>query len=109
MALQKETALQRIQVGVVGLVAVLLFVSLANMVLDRAIDADANPGLSASVQNGGINDKTAEEPLAEIGVAPNLESDNNAKKIEAPKTMQNVQNSNVQSPPLMQNTKPLAQ
>jgi hypothetical protein len=41
---QKQSAIQRIQVGVVGLVVVLLFVTLATMVLDRVSDSPPDAG-----------------------------------------------------------------
>lgn len=63
----RQSAMQRIQVGVVGLVVVLLFVSLANMVLDRVTG-----GPSLTEASGSVGDKTEvpDEPLAELGVTP---------------------------------------
>ena len=49
MVEQRQSAMQRIQVGLIGLVVVLLFVSLANMVLDRVTggqDTAATPDSS---------------------------------------------------------------
>jgi hypothetical protein len=63
----RQSALQRIQVGLVGLVVVLLFVSLANMVLDRVA---GGPSVSEAP---GLTDNKAvlpDEPLAELGVTP---------------------------------------
>lgn len=66
----RQSALQRIQVGLIGLVVVLLFVSLANMVLDRVVDAPASDELPG--QGGVVADKepVPDEPLAELGVTP---------------------------------------
>ena len=63
----RQSAMQRIQVGLVGLVVVLLFVSLANMVLDRVTGAP-----SASEAPGMTENKAevTDEPLAELGVTP---------------------------------------
>jgi hypothetical protein len=63
----RQSALQRIQVGLVGLVVVLLFVSLANMVLDRV-----SGGPSVSEAPGMAETKVVipDEPLAELGVTP---------------------------------------
>ncbi len=63
----RQSAMQRIQVGLIGLIVVLLFVSLANMVLDRV-----NGGPSAN-EAPGVGETTSEmpdEPLAELGVTP---------------------------------------
>jgi hypothetical protein len=77
MAQKRESALQRIQVGVVGLVIVLLFVSLANMVLDRAFVGDPNTDLDFS--KAASKDRAPDEPLAELGVAPVVDSDQEVK------------------------------
>lgn len=70
MVEQRQSAMQRIQVGLIGLVVVLLFVSLANMVLDRVADAPQD-GLGTSEAATGIDDEvTPDEPLAELGVTP---------------------------------------
>ena len=48
MARPAQSAVQRIQVGLLGLVAVLLFVSIANMILDRA-DSNMKPTQASTV------------------------------------------------------------
>jgi hypothetical protein len=80
----RQSAMQRVQVGVIGLVVVLLFVSLANMVLDRVTgEPDA-----ASRSNAEISatqpDAIPDEPLAELGVTPVAKDDEAAKVIEEP-------------------------
>ncbi len=77
MAQKRESALQRIQVGVVGLVIVLLFVSLANMVMDRAFVGDAST--DSSLSKAASKESVPDEPLAELGVAPVVDSDKEAK------------------------------
>lgn len=72
MVEQRQSAMQRIQVGLIGLVVVLLFVSLATMVLERVADVPTGAGtVSTSViveepDKAGVPD----EPLAELGVTP---------------------------------------
>jgi hypothetical protein len=66
----RQSALQRIQVGLVGLVAVLLFVSLANMVLDRVAKTPPTDPMSAPQGSASVKDSTPDEPLAELGVTP---------------------------------------
>lgn len=63
----RQSAMQRIQVGLIGLVVVLLFVSLANMVLDRVNGGSSTgkgPGMSEAAP------EVPDEPLAELGVMP---------------------------------------
>ncbi len=79
----KSSAMKRIQVGVIGLVVVLLFVSLANMALDRAIkdDNDANAPTIGTTDGDPV--KKRDEPLAELGVAPG----SNESKVPAGKQL----------------------
>ncbi len=77
MVEQRISALQRIQVGLVGLVIVLLFVSLANMVIDRVADPSPSTKQEATAQGGVTGTEIASqpespkaEPLADLGVAP---------------------------------------
>lgn len=68
MARSNDSAIQRLQVGLVGLVVVLLFVSVASMILDGADD----PAKTAAAQAAGEANTKAigEEPLVELGVTP---------------------------------------
>lgn len=78
----RQSAMQRIQVGLVGLVVVLLFVSLANMVLDRVSDPSA--GTAAPDVVTADAEKMPDEPLAELGVTPVAKGDEAAKLLEEP-------------------------
>ena len=83
MVEQRQSAIQRIQVGVVGLVVVLLFVTLANMVLDRVSDgpqAGGTPNAAPTVAGG---DATPDEPLAELGVTPVAKDDDSSASAQA--------------------------
>lgn len=75
MVEQRQSAIQRIQVGVIGLVVVLLFVTLASMVLDRVSDGPQAGGTSQSAPPTAGLDKTPDEPLAELGVTPVAQDD----------------------------------
>lgn len=72
MARSNESAIQRLQVGLVGLIVVLLFVSVASMILDGADDPAQTAAAEAAATAGGtIDGKAAEgEPLVELGVTP---------------------------------------
>ena len=80
----RESTMQRIQVGLIGLVVVLLFVSVANMASDKAIDS-ALPSSGGGVTGTEIASEPKakpEQPLAELGVVGPIgqnSSDANAK------------------------------
>lgn len=84
MVEQRQSATQRIQVGVIGLAVVLLFVSLANMVLDRVTggqSASERPNSEAIAAEG---EPLPDEPLAELGITPVAKEEEVAKVIEEP-------------------------
>lgn len=68
MSQNRDSALQRIKIGVTGIVVVLLIVSLANMVNERVADNES-AAVPAAVQ-AGSEYKVPDEPLAELGLAP---------------------------------------
>ena len=76
MARTNESALQRIQVGVIGLLAVLVFVYIANFLLERAPTLEQN-SVSVGAPVNADEVKPKDEPLAELGVTPVVED--NAK------------------------------
>ena len=83
----RQSAMQRIQVGLVGLVVVLLFVSLANMVLDRVTagsTASDTPGISEP------GSEVPDEPLAELGVTPVATEDTAPTVESSPSSRNNV-------------------
>jgi hypothetical protein len=67
----RESTLQRIQVGLIGLVIVLLFVSIANMALDKAID-NAPQASGGGVTGTEIASEPKNQPLVELGAAATL-------------------------------------
>lgn len=86
MVEQRQSAMQRIQVGLIGLIVVLLFVSLANMVLDRVADAPQEAGGASQDGVAGDDMATPDEPLAELGVTPVTNEEEKAKAETAPGT-----------------------
>ena len=91
MVQTRDVSMQRIQIGVVGLVIVLLFVSLASMLLNRAPEGGTATAVAAGEGDndalvGAITaDEVApDEPLADLGVTPVVESEADAKaKVQA--------------------------
>jgi hypothetical protein len=72
MARTTESAMQRLQVGLLGLLVVLLFVSLASM-LSGGTDEKSKTSASAGGIPAGASDetkKTPDEPPVELGVTP---------------------------------------
>jgi hypothetical protein len=88
MARNTESAVQRLQVGLVGLFVVLLFVSLASMLIDRA----DSPGKSAEQQaeaakQGG--EAVPDQPPVEIGVTPVMPEQSDTKAAQPATKTQN--------------------
>ncbi len=79
----RQSAVHRIQVGVVGLVVVLLFVTLATMVLDRVSDSPQAPGTIGATPITEAKDETPDEPLAELGVTPVAKDESATKPMSA--------------------------
>lgn len=74
---ERQDSMQRIQVGVIGLVAVLLLVGIANFVLQRASDEQTAIEVIQAEATGSAaqtSEKPAEaapsEPLADLGITP---------------------------------------
>lgn len=85
MARSNESAIQRLQVGLVGLIVVLLFVSVASMILDGADDPAKTAAEAVAKANGTPTGKDAnEEPLVELGVTPVVPDQNEKQKTGQP-------------------------
>jgi hypothetical protein len=63
----RAQAVHRLQVGLLGLCAMLLLVGLANIIMDRARLADADNPVPEATEGAA---KPATDPLADIGVVP---------------------------------------
>ena len=73
MARSNESAVQRLQVGLVGLLAVLIFVSVASMILNRVDTPEqkAAEQAAATASGQGLDAKSSsDDPLVELGVTP---------------------------------------
>jgi hypothetical protein len=79
----RQSAIHRIQVGVVGLVVVLLFVTLATMILDRVSDSPQAPGTMDATPITDAKKQTPDEPLAELGVTPVAKDDSETRPMSA--------------------------
>jgi hypothetical protein len=75
----RAQAVHRLQIGAVGLAAMLLLVGLANIIMDRAqLSEDAAKGTPASAAaaaaaaSPSASETAAKDPLVDMGVAPEL-------------------------------------
>lgn len=64
----RTQAVHRLQIGLFGLAAMLLLVGLANIIMDRARQSEADAGPAAAV--AAPSAEAGADPLADIGVAP---------------------------------------
>jgi hypothetical protein len=60
-------AVHRLQIGLFGLATMLLIVGLANIIMDRARQADVDNGVVKSAESAA---PVRSDPLADIGVVP---------------------------------------
>ncbi len=87
MVRTKDTALQRLKVGGLGLVAVLLFVSLANMIIVRADKNETDTANMQVSQRSADPELNSQAPLLEIGVVPQVVGGQIGKSQATPKPL----------------------
>lgn len=78
----RAQAVHRLQIGVFGLAAMLLLVGLANIIMDRARQAEAGVA-GASTEQVDAPKKENSDPLADIGAIPSPEADKPAASAAA--------------------------
>lgn len=70
----RAEALRRVQIGLIGLLSVLLLVAVANMALDGASDekpvTEEMPDAAPPIKETVTGPEAPKEPLAEIGLTP---------------------------------------
>jgi hypothetical protein len=67
----RAQVVHRLQIGLSGLAAMLLMVGLANIIMERAKQNEAERGLATSpAAAASAKGNGASDPLADIGVAP---------------------------------------
>ena len=87
----RAQAVHRLQVGLFGLAGMLLLVSLANVIMDRAKQVEGAPaaGSAAALASASASATPASDPLVDMGVAPGLPAGNDAKPAgQAPRPAQ---------------------
>ena len=68
----RAQAVHRLQIGLLGLCAMLLLVGLANIIMERARLAESNSSTAAGLPSEAASPKN--DPLADIGVVPSPEA-----------------------------------
>ncbi|WP_298173811.1 hypothetical protein [Novosphingobium sp.] len=69
----RAQAVHRLQIGLFGLAGMLLIVSLANVIMDRAKQVErTTAGTPAAAASPSASPSTANDPLVDMGVAPEL-------------------------------------
>lgn len=67
----RAQAVHRLQIGLLGLCAMLLLVGLANIIMERARLTEGAGSAAAGLASDGVSPKS--DPLADIGVVPSPE------------------------------------
>jgi len=70
---KRAQSIHRLQVGLFGLSAMLLIVSLANIIMDRAAPTDEDDPVEELIAVDEVPKKPASDPLADIGVVPSAD------------------------------------
>jgi hypothetical protein len=70
----RSQAMQRLQIGLSGLAAMILLVALANIIMDRAQESDdlAVPEAAPTLASTDAPAEATRDPLADVGVVPGL-------------------------------------
>jgi hypothetical protein len=68
----RSEAMRRLQMGAVGVVAVLLLIGLASIIKDRATQTENNSVAEAAATTAPPASTVAPDPLAEAGVVPDM-------------------------------------
>ncbi|MGV1682265.1 hypothetical protein [Sphingopyxis sp. NJF-3] len=83
--------MRRLQIGVAGLLTVLLLVGLAGLIGERAREkAAAEAPAATEVKMPGDPSKTPSTPLEELGVQPVSKDENEAVAVKVPQTVPTV-------------------
>lgn len=78
-------AMRRLQIGIAGVLTVLLLVGMAGLIGDRARErAAADPDTAAEVKVPGADQKPASAPLEELGVQPVSKEQNDDPAAKVP-------------------------
>lgn len=81
-------SMRRLQIGIAGVLTVLLLVGMADLIGNRAREDAAKEVVdSAEVKMPGAVEKSASAPLEELGVQPVSKDENAANTVKVPQTV----------------------
>jgi hypothetical protein len=90
-ATPEHDTMRRLQIGIAGLLIVLLLVGLAGLIGERAREkAAADAPVSTEVKMPGEPSKAPSAPLEELGVQPVSKDENEAVSVKVPQTVPTV-------------------
>ncbi|MFW2350528.1 hypothetical protein [Qipengyuania sp.] len=69
---RRERTIQRLQIGITGIVMMILLVGLASIIQNRAAETDATTVPAAAATTEPTQAATQNDPLVEAGVVPDL-------------------------------------
>jgi len=79
----RESAVQRIKIGIFCIVLVLLVVSISNVMLKRDVDLSDPVTVSEEPEPILSEEDIPEDPLAEMGATPSVEPETDESELEA--------------------------
>jgi hypothetical protein len=77
----RSQSLQRLQIGLAGLAAMVLLVGVANVIVERVKQTDANSVPEAAASIAPSSTPVPNDPLADAGVAPDVGSSPKPKAV----------------------------
>lgn len=78
----RESAVQRIKVGIFCIVLVLLVVSISNVMLKRDVEMSPAATYSEEPDSTLVEEEVPEDPLAEMGATPSVEPESEKTELE---------------------------
>lgn len=83
----RAQAVHRLQIGIAGVVLMVLLVGLASLVQDRAREVDASSVPQAAATTEPSAQPTQADPLVEAGVVPDLPAEPSPSSTQSPAVM----------------------
>ena len=81
---RRERTVQRLQIGITGIVMMILLIGLASIVQDRAAETDATTVPAAASTTEPTSAPARNDPLVEAGVVPDLPAQPSATPSASP-------------------------
>lgn len=79
-------SMRRLQIGIAGVLTVLLLVGMAGLIGDRARENAAQEAATAQTETPGTTSKAGSAPLEELGVQPVSKDQNQISDVKTPQS-----------------------